>query len=98
MTDANMLPGIIDALWAAINALKVSGVPQERISQVCQDFMNNAQPAETCAASSIEDENMAALFAKVDFKLHDPDYLYKLEQNDTHGQTGHTQLSQWAGQ
>lgn len=99
MTDPSILPSYIGALQASINALSASGTPQEQISQLCQEFMNNPQPALTCPATSIEDETMAALYTEVNFKLNDPDYLYKLEQSsDDHEKTSHTQLSQWAGQ
>lgn len=72
MTGPNILPGIIDALQTSINAVNAFRFLHKRISQLCQDSMNNAQAAETCAVTSIEDEKMAALFTKVDFRLHDP--------------------------
>lgn len=98
MTDPAILPGIIDALQAATNVLNASGASQEHILQLCRGLMNNAQPVETFAATSIEDEVQAADYTKVNFRLHDSDYLYKLEHSDGHGNTDHTQLSQWAGQ
>lgn len=97
MIDPNILPGILDALQTSINALNAFGLSHERISQLCQDFMNNATPVKTCAATSIEDEEMAVLFTKVDFKLDDPEHLYTLDKNDGQEQTKDNQLSHWAG-
>jgi hypothetical protein len=69
MTDPAILPGITDALQAAINVLSASGASQEHILQLCQGLMNNAQPVETFAATSIEDEVQAADYTKVNFRL-----------------------------